>query len=621
MKLKNFFSDAAKSAINFKTNLKVNQNAFSVNTNLRLFSANDTDNKINNDKNNSNSNFYLTGKNSIKQSTEIDILKSGGKENIPKIKMSINDEFQIVNSCQISIIQKDLINNQNSKISKFKENSQMNKIENTFKSIVLEDKSIVNNVERKEKKPFENNDKNRQNLIKFNNTQKNFKIRNDFFISQIKLSERQNLQSSDQSPKARTKILFSPNKIEYSKAFDYSLMRNLKESKEFEKRKNLQSKAKSLDSFNQIHSMKELNNLPSNFNNNNKISLNNKDIKQAINTPLDNKIETIRDISYKVNNFTSRNTDIKSSALNENMKSKNSSINNNSYFKEENNMDMVENLLKKKKNIYYCPNCEHCNIINDENLQKHFEMNTAKNIIKKSFDYIANNFEIKQDYLDYLLQKNPKAKDTDIINDFNNKKQKQNNINKNKLSKDVTDVKTISNLVEEAKDFKTTSNLGEAQRIKNASNLKEVHGLKPSSNIASNLIEEQDKFNEQFELAERALAKGEFKIGAFLKNFPYQNNDRNILKIVTHFLDALVNDKISIDSIASPETFNKLRDILIAQGISFKEKDGELDFDQELDSMFDQETKDKLKKLFKSEYFTKNLKLNSFHNFLFFNHF
>ena len=75
----------------------------------------------------------------------------------------------------------------------------------------------------------------------------------------------------------------------------------------------------------------------------------------------------------------------------------------------------------------------------------------------------------------------------------------------------------------------------------------------------------------------------------------------NVLQVVTHFLDALVNDKISLESITGPDTFNKLKVILISQGIAFEEKDGELDFDKELDLMFDAGTKDKLKKLFKSK--------------------
>jgi len=95
-----------------------------------------------------------------------------------------------------------------------------------------------------------------------------------------------------------------------------------------------------------------------------------------------------------------------------------------------------------------------------------------------------------------------------------------------------------------------------------------------------------------------------FDIGVLLNTYPKTSNNRGTLQIVLHFLDALLNEKTSLDVIAGSETFDKLKHILIMQGITFNLKDGELDFDQELEMMFDNETKEKLKKLFKSKILT-----------------
>jgi tetraacyldisaccharide 4'-kinase len=41
---------------------------------------------------------------------------------------------------------------------------------------------------------------------------------------------------------------------------------------------------------------------------------------------------------------------------------------------------LIEKVLSKRKDIYYCPNCDHCNRITDENLEKHLS-NDVLNMI------------------------------------------------------------------------------------------------------------------------------------------------------------------------------------------------------------------------------------------------
>ena len=174
-------------------------------------------------------------------------------------------------------------------------------------------------------------------------------------------------------------------------------------------------------------------------------------------------------------------------------------------------------------------------------------MKEAKNIVKKSLDYILNNYQTDQSYLDFLLQNNPQNSGNQNVNVFNSN---NNSYDKNNVNNSIN---------------KINSNNSEIENIKNQRNI------------------------------------NRFDIETFLTSYPKHSNNRTVLKLVTHFLDALINDKISLDTIAGTETLEKLKQSLICQGLAFKEYDGELEFDKELDLIFDVQTKEKIRKLFRSK--------------------
>lgn len=238
---------------------------------------------------------------------------------------------------------------------------------------------------------------------------------------------------------------------------------------------------------------------------------------------------------------------------------KNTNNNNDSIY-EKKKLDLVEKILTQKNNKYYCPNCAHCNVISDENLEKHFNLNEAKNIIKKSLDYIVNYYDTDQTYMNFILQNNSGKAENENNNKENHKNYKPNY--KNSI-------------------------------IKNSS-----HNPLEQNNINNNL----NINNNEYENLKNSNKSTKFDIEVLLNTYPKSSNNRGTLQVVLHFLDALVNEKTSLDVIAGPETFDKLKDILIMQGITFNEKDGEMNFDQELELMFDCETKEKLIKLFKSKF-------------------
>ena len=77
-------------------------------------------------------------------------------------------------------------------------------------------------------------------------------------------------------------------------------------------------------------------------------------------------------------------------------------------------------------------------------------------------------------------------------------------------------------------------------------------------------------------------------------------NSRSTYTILSHFLNALIEDKLSLDYIASPDIMNKLNDSLISVGYSFIEVNNTLEFDKELETLFDERTMKMIKKLFES---------------------
>lgn len=220
----------------------------------------------------------------------------------------------------------------------------------------------------------------------------------------------------------------------------------------------------------------------------------------------------------------------------------NSSSNNNLNQNNSHTMNSVTKTLNQKQSKFFCPHCEHCNIIKDENLEKYFNMKEAKSIVRKSLDFIVTNYQTDQNYLDFLLgNNNPGFSYLNYIN---------------------------------------------------ANNLQQIN---TNNNLHLNNVE--------YENLKNLKNRTKFDIEVLLNTFPKHSNNRTVLQLVTHFLDALINDKVSLDSIAGPEMFERLKDSLISQGIAFKENEGEIEFDKELDAVFDEATKEKLRKLFKSKFF------------------
>ena len=87
-----------------------------------------------------------------------------------------------------------------------------------------------------------------------------------------------------------------------------------------------------------------------------------------------------------------------------------------------------------------------------------------------------------------------------------------------------------------------------------------------------------------------------------MANFPKNNTSNRIsYQILAHFLNALLEDKVSVENIVNSEVFEKFKDSLIAKGDAFEEHNNLLEFDKELEGLFDEKTKATLERLLKSK--------------------
>jgi len=251
------------------------------------------------------------------------------------------------------------------------------------------------------------------------------------------------------------------------------------------------------------------------------------------------------------------------------------SFNSPSFFNNTARNDLTEKILNQKNRAFYCPNCEHCNVISDENLEKHFNMKEAKNIIQKSLNFIINTYDNNEPYLDFIIKNNS---DTREENKNNNEKEIKNEPQSQQKEKSKN--KEIIH-----------SNLG--------TNCKRSHNPLNQNNVNNNL----NINNNEYENIKSNTRSNKFDIEALLNSYPKNSTNREISKTVLHYLDALLDNKISLDSITGRDTFEKYKEKLIMQGITFEIKEDVVEFDDELVIMFDDETREKLKKLFKCNIF------------------
>jgi len=97
------------------------------------------------------------------------------------------------------------------------------------------------------------------------------------------------------------------------------------------------------------------------------------------------------------------------------------------------------------------------------------------------------------------------------------------------------------------------------------------------------------------------------------------NNIKLVYKVVAHFLDSLLNEKVPFESlINNHKLLERFEKINISKAYAFeKEEESDL-FDEEIEDLFDNKTKEKLKKLLRSKTLNQKLIIILYSNLIFF---
>ena len=85
-------------------------------------------------------------------------------------------------------------------------------------------------------------------------------------------------------------------------------------------------------------------------------------------------------------------------------------------------------------------------------------------------------------------------------------------------------------------------------------------------------------------------------------------NSRLTYKVVAHFLDSLIDNKVSLENIITDsELLRKLEKTIVTKGLAFEVADEKILFDEELENLFDLNTKEEIQTLLRSIYILKNI--------------
>jgi len=254
-----------------------------------------------------------------------------------------------------------------------------------------------------------------------------------------------------------------------------------------------------------------------------------------------------------------------------------------------NTFNSINKMFEKKNQGFYCPHCEHCNRIRDDKLEEYFTIKDAKQVIQKGFAYICEYYENDKSFLDFLINSNSKNQNNNININFDNLYESKEKNDKNETM--INNNKFIYNSNIPMKKYHESLNKGIMDKEKENS-----HFPKGQSNKNNNM----NIVNGELENIRNNKKSNKFDLENLLLTYPKLTDDRNVLQLVVHFLDALVHDKICLDTLVTPEILERLKVSLISQGFAFKANENCVDFDQEIENLFDEATKDRIKELFKS---------------------
>ena len=159
-----------------------------------------------------------------------------------------------------------------------------------------------------------------------------------------------------------------------------------------------------------------------------------------------------------------------------------------------------------------------------------------------------------------------------------------NNLKDSKLEEYIWAINESKNLINKGVEYILKSKFLEQNNL-------DFFNLSDKITAANENNENKDDKKQQF-----------FESEKLVMNFPKMKNDSRLTYVtISHFLNALIEDKLNLDSIINNSLYEKISNSILSQGLSFDNNDdNKLIFDPEIANLLDENSKGIIENLFRS---------------------
>jgi len=166
-----------------------------------------------------------------------------------------------------------------------------------------------------------------------------------------------------------------------------------------------------------------------------------------------------------------------------------------------------------------------------------------------------------------------------------------NKMSESNLDNHLYSIKEAKNILNKGVNFIVNSGLISKEKV-------DLFVLNNSSENSEKLNKDKSTINSQTD------SKSQIKeVDSFIYIVPkVTTNNRLTYTVIYNFLNALIENKLTLENIVSVDTLKKFNESLLSTGFSFLEENKKLEFDKELISNFDPESIKKIKKIYDSNY-------------------
>jgi hypothetical protein len=166
-----------------------------------------------------------------------------------------------------------------------------------------------------------------------------------------------------------------------------------------------------------------------------------------------------------------------------------------------------------------------------------------------------------------------------------------NKMSESNLDNHLYSIKEAKNILNKGVNFIVNSGLISKEKV-------DLFLINNSSEHSDKLNKDKSTINTQSD--SKFLIK---EVDSFIYIVPkVTTNSRLTYTVIYNFLNALIENKLTLENIVTVDTLKKFNESLLSTGFSFLEENKKLEFDKELISSFDAESIKKIKKIYDSNY-------------------